>query len=541
MGIDKKKNKKEVEPDFFNPEVRKAINELKNVFAYKKNKMIYTEKTQAQASAALIKLCDLLDIFNKFYRDESRIIAEELTYYDSTTKKRVKLIDIDKNRFTSILDKNNMLTCLKSLALSNKIAHIFDAPILSRRDSIAELYNQYHSDMVLNPKQITFYPSFDTVFPSINTKHLYNIIFDENDSITALMRSIKDVQSDVQNAKQQKKEGILRRLNIPIDYHNVERTNSIIKRISLQKVVDSWIYMTYKEGQSLLKSKNSMFLVKNNYIAMTAQLLTSKLKGINYELIETPSSSLSSDFRNLLIIDDTDLSYYVEVHMPNYLAELLQVKCGIVKSPTRKTKHAKATGVYVKDEDEVNRLSKFISTMPSEKVERAEVITRESKTAEENKAESYEYEINELVTSSDLFEGFLSKLGNYDEIIKQNQSIIFNSEDTLGASLNAICRNYYDMYKSFSDEYKNQFIKYAINGLKNGDTFDRELIQNEFVRNLNDKVLLGKIFIYVNLLKYKYYQNIDNQNDISVFVNEILNSDFVKNDESGVAIHGQEL
>ncbi len=127
------------------------INQLKNIFTSNNGKILYDKKTQDKVNHLLEKIANLSKTFENNIKNERRNIKDELTIIDTETGEKVELVDVNSmsNRVKNILSKNNIFSCLKSLALTNKCAHVFDGDIKRIKSNIEKYHNliQYPSLM----------------------------------------------------------------------------------------------------------------------------------------------------------------------------------------------------------------------------------------------------------------------------------------------------------------------------------------------------------------------------------------------------------
>ena len=109
----------------------KLVNQLKNIFIYHSETLQYNEKLQSKVNKLMDELANLTGVFNVGIKNETANIINELTIIDKKTQERVELVNIESmaQRVKSINNKNNIFSCLKTLALSNKIAHIYDGNV----------------------------------------------------------------------------------------------------------------------------------------------------------------------------------------------------------------------------------------------------------------------------------------------------------------------------------------------------------------------------------------------------------------------------
>ncbi len=514
----------------FDPSLQRLFNNIKVLFAYRNDKFEYNDKTQSKASELIKKICNITGIFKEGYQYESNVIKEVLSYTE-TNGNKIPLLNLTLNDIEEVIDDNNMLTCLRTMVLCNKIAHEFERQIESNFRSIVYYYNlQYGSNSFLNG-DISFFQPFNIVFPNIRTNNLYNINRERVKSGSShLRKTIKKIQNAQSgNASQSDKQNVLDDLNIKYSY-NSEEIDNLVKAIDIQKVIDSWIYILYTENQELVKKQSIMYKIKDDYIIMIAQLLKTQLKDLKYELVETTGTDIEPNRKYLLIIDDERLAYPLEVHMPNYLCRILVNECGL-NPPIRRTIPQVEAKKVVRErtDEEIRKLNDaLINDSLLDKGKRfAKVITRpkRSNSEELSSKKEYSYETQRMIQGSELFETFLHNIKGFEAIISSNQELMNSYQ--LEYSLPIICEKYYDIFIGLSDEYKKEFIAYARSELQKGNDFDRTLVQNNVINNMSNINILGQIFIYKNLLKYNYYQNYEAYgNNVDNYLNDIIRKRF---------------
>lgn len=192
------------------------INQLKNIFTSNNGKILYDKKTQDKVNNLLEEIANLSKTFENSIKRERRNIKNELTIIDTKTGKKVELVDVNSmtNRVKNVLSKNNIFSCLKSLALTNKCAHIFDGDIKRIKSNIEKYYNLIYYPS-FDEKTFSFMDSVEQVFPYKNFL-FYNLDGIEEgkfDKICKALFSDNKLNKDT-------KISILKSLNITFDIKN---------------------------------------------------------------------------------------------------------------------------------------------------------------------------------------------------------------------------------------------------------------------------------------------------------------------------------
>jgi len=533
-------------------ELGDLINQLKNIFAPHNGKILYDKKTQDKVNDLLGKIADLSKTLDNNIKNEKRNIKEELTIIDTKTGKKVALIDEKSmaDRVKKILSKNNIFSCLKSLALTNKCAHIFDGDIASIKANIEKYYNMIYSSP-FNNATFSFMDSIELVFPSKKTKNypLYDIEeYQFNKICTALFSNDK--------LNHGTKISILKKFNIPFDIKNEAEINDkfeIVKK-DRENIVYLYLRQQYETGQQIVKLQSKMFAIKDEYISMIGQLLKKdeRFTNVKYELIKTKDAT--EGFEYMLIIDDRDLQYYIEVHMPNFIATSLIKQYGIFENKERQTQKLGASAVYERTKYEIDRILNVlkIGVLDTKGERRAQVITRgytvegeiivpdnlQNETSNdkddsgklETDVDDYSFITDKIDEPISLLEKYLIANKLYLNEIEFNREIQKNENYPLNFTKNIVYKNYYNIYNNFFDNDKTKFIKYSLNEIKNGDAFDKTIFQNIYNNIYNyDYDMIGKILIKKNLIKEEFVYNIKPKIDKILNINEVDNNYIDKN------------
>lgn len=501
------------------------INQLKNIFTSNNGKILYDKKTQDKVNNLLEEIANLSKTFENSIKRERRNIKNELTIIDTKTGKKVELVDVNSmtNRVKNVLSKNNIFSCLKSLALTNKCAHIFDGDIKRIKSNIEKYYNLIYYPS-FDEKTFSFMDSVEQVFPYKNFL-FYNLDGIEEgkfDKICKALFSDNKLNKDT-------KISILKSLNITFDIKNESQINDKFEKIKNQKenIVYSYLIQQYKTGKYVLLLQSKMFAIKDEYISMIGQLLKNDVRftNVKYELIRTPDAT--PGFEYMLVIDDRDLQYYIEVHMPNFVATSLIEQYGLFESKERKTQKLGASAVYERSKNEINGVLKALNIGLLEGKKRAQIITRgfsrnsvtddlqteilsDKVDSEKNESEleDYSFITDKIEEPLSLLEKYLLSNKRYLNEIEFNREIQKNENYPLNLAKNIAHKNYYNIYINFDDDNKIEFIKFSLNELKNGDAFDKTILQtiNNNIHNY-DHNLIGELLINKDILKKEFVYN----------------------------------
>lgn len=517
------------------------INQLKNLFVYKDEILLYNEKTQAKANILLEQIATLTETFNNTIKNEKRKVRKELTITDTFTGERRELVDIDSidGRVKNVLKGNNMFSCLKSLALCNKCAHNFDGNIKKIRNDFINYYDVvYPNEINLQfptekdkKDNLTFMQPLSVKFPKVINSipfHLNNI--DDNE-----IKKIIDLNNQKKYAKGLKIH-VLRQLNISFDIEDDKKIDEVFDKVisNKNKIVNAFLEKKYNEGMEQVKLQNRMFAIKDYYISMIGQLLQKgAFKNVKYELIKTSGDGVKSGFEYMLIIDDKSLSYYIEVHMPNFISTSLIREYGLVESTERTTQRLGASAVYKRETSEIREIYKALNNnFITDGRVRGEIISRnyplefsdavkqenngDSENYSEYSSDDYSFITRRIADKPIEFEEYLKYKNMFNEVAENNKFILLNENYPEKITKEIVCNNYLNIFNSLNYYNKNEFILYSLDKLKNEDIFDKylfNLIKNNYMNyDINQ---LAKIIIYKNNLKSDFLdKNINKINEI---------------------------
>ena len=516
-----------------NIELSNLINQLKNIFVYDNGRLLYDEKKQFKANVLLQKILLLTGTFDSNIKNERENIRNELTLVDTSTGEETMLVDIDSidERVKSVLSDNNLFSCLKSLALCNKCAHSFDGEINKIRGIFEKYYSLLYPDSA--GMAVSFYRPLEDVFPEIKNSKLYDLGNITNYDFEKLCNVIL---SDNKKVNKGIKISVLRMLNVSFEIKSDEDINRkfdiIVKHIEI--IINSFLVKKYAEGMELLQLQNRMFSIKDDYISMVGQLLKNgSLKKIEYELVRTEDAQ--PGFEYMLIIDDVELSYYIEVHMPNFIAEALIKQYGLVESRTRTTQKLGASAVYKRDSDEVTKIRDALTAnMISDGLVRAKIISRGDIAGglalAESTLQDYTFITSEISHEKMEIEEYLELKKMHQDDVEENRLIVLNENYSEEVTREIVSYNYLKIYQSFTDKQKYEFVLFSLNKLKEKDAFDKHLA-NFLISNYSnyDINFIAKIIIYKDKYKRKFIdKNKENIDEIKindkVYIDNLLNN-----------------
>jgi len=501
-------------------ELGELINQLKNIFIYNNGKNIYNNQTQDKVNELLKQIASKSKTFDRNIKNEKRNIQNELTIIDTKTGKKVELIDSNNmaDRVKNVLSKNNIFSCLKALALSNKCAHTFDGDLDGIKSNIEKYYNLIYSNQ-FDKKTFNFMSSIETIFPKPSKEIAYH--YNLEDLEEKQFNKICNVLfCDNKNINKGIKISTLKSLNISFDIQNELEINEKFDKLrnDRENIVYSYLQQQYKNGQYILSLQSKMFAIKDEYISMIGQLLKNdkRFANIKYELVKTPDAT--KGFEYMLVIDDKDLQYYIEVHMPNFIANSLIKKYGLKESTQRETQNLGASAIYERDKEETNKVLDALNKgLIKSGEKRAKIMTRESTPSEETPRD-YSFITEKIEEKPSYLETYLITNNIYLNDVEFNREIRKNERYPISFTKSIIQQNYYNIFSIFDLDTKSNFINYSLNELQNGDEFDKVVFQNiqENIYNYNYDII-GRLLINTNILKEDFV------NKYSNMLNEILN------------------
>ena len=531
----------------------KLVNQLKNIFIYHSETLQYNEKLQSKVNKLMDELANLTGVFNVGIKNETANIINELTIIDKKTQERVELVNIESmaQRVKSINNKNNIFSCLKTLALSNKIAHIYDGNVKKCKNRFISYYNDTFPNQKI--KDINFMESLNINFSNLIGKNKYNcdmISDNEFDKIFNLLSNDSKINKGA-------KISVLKKLNIKFNIKDDKDIDNKFNDLCQNKeyIVSSYLIKKFKEGQDFVKFENKMFAIKDSYISMIGQLLCkNQLKNTPYQLIKTPNAT--PGFEYMLIIDDKDLSYYIEVHMPNFIATKLIEKYGMKYSEERSFEKLGASAIYYRDKKEIQEILKAIKNNDLTENARARIISRDyrydnksgnpktdqgideniTEITNDETASEYEFVTKEIAKDLSIFEKFLMTNPSYKKLVENLRLNYFN-ENVPIQEINRLNNQKYNyIYDNFDYDYKEKFIEYAFNELKHGDFFDKKLYDRIYdiisYYNIDN---ISKMLINLNEIKYDFIKN--NKQEINEELYKYKNLENIYKDDFNKKTH----
>jgi len=528
----------------------RLVKELNKLFVKtgSENNKTYSNISQLISNTFLFEFAHECGVLEKTKNTEKNNIETGLVLEDKETGQKTPLIDIDSmsRRVDTVLDSIDMHACLKSLAVSNKCAHSFDSTITSLQNSFITLYERY-SGVLLD--DVSFMRKFDEVCPDIdkipkefinlakrlinkNGRYMtnkeffkiYEALNPSNDKINHIEIIKKFLINDLKVSFKDDKEA----LNLFTFFKN-----------NRNKLYEAYMYVTYGIGASLVAIQSEMFSIKSNYISMIAQLISNgEFKDIKNELIKTTGKE---GFKHMLIIDDPELSYYIEVHMPDYLKEELTREYGFVVSEERSTPSLGASAVYRRDKEEIKDIKDALNEGKLDEKKnkaqtRAKVITRDLNESEDVSI-GYEYKTKEIPqTSVSFLREFLREqnIHTFDDILRFTSKFLENENYSLDQTFTIVNNYHYNIYMSLNNLTKELFISNSLNGIEDEklDEFDKELLKalrleddsNKILKQSGiavDKDLIAKVLIFKDSIKRDYFESKTKKN-MQAFINDAI-------------------
>ena len=528
------------------------IDELSEIFTSNSGKILYDQQTQYLVSDLLIDLAEKSGTFEKNIKNEFKNLNPEFS----------TLIDLDSipSRVFTVLIENNIYACLKSLAITNKCAHAFDGDITSAKNALKELYQDIYYEE-LNSRTFSFMHDIDLALPDnfeANPLKIYQL----PELSASRFKSIRSIL-DKQNPKKGEKIGILRDLKINIQGLSDAKIDELFSMFQDNKKYLDYLFLRqlYKQGQHLVILQSKVFALKNEFTSMIGQLLVknNNFSKLTYELVKTEHAT--TGFEYMLVIDDPELQYYIEVHMPNFIAFNL-MHHGLKFSEERKTTKLGASAVYKRDPDEILNILMFQQTneFSAAGKQRAKVITRDyvldgdggKNTDPSNESnsdlptqtvsttsiqtdfpETYSFDVDQISTELTHFEEFLKYTSEFQESLSFNMSYMSNESFSYKSTQKIVDANYHKIFTDMNENAKIEFISFSLGKLEGGDIFDRCLIRAIMQQRTQDIDLIGKLLISQKALKDKTIKYVNkqltqsykkySQEDITILISDYLN------------------
>lgn len=333
--------------------------------------LIWVNIDQDKINEKIYALAHITKIFFEQSEKEENNIKSDLTIIDTVTRKEIPLVDIASmnKRVSTILDGNDIFSLCGSLAVINKCIHskYFDGEITSISDKINNWSNEVSQQKYVNHLNV-------------------DISKLSNNEVEELLQTLS--KNRLPNKKKnQIMHSVMKSLNMDINMKTIEQEYLKIKNARPQ-ILKAFMDKLQNDKETLESFQEDLYWIKDQFIVMIAQLLKSdsRYKQLDYELVKTDDSG---DFQNMLAIDYPELSYYIEVHMPNFISHELQETYGFEtpkSNNNRKFEKLGASAIYDRDDKEVEEIRKHMydnidpnDPEYSKKITRRRIITRSSK------------------------------------------------------------------------------------------------------------------------------------------------------------------
>jgi hypothetical protein len=498
------------------------ISEITDLFISRGiSKQIYTNVEQDIISRNLTEISRIVGSFDKQKKNEKRNIEEDLSIVDSQTGKRVNLVDIDRmnNAVEHVLEENDIYAILKSLAISNKCAHALIHSTDQIKERIEYWKNEKNASCAKDEKSEI---EFDiSSISECEMKKLIKQFKKTPKNRGAIINVCKTLGIDISDIKGD--EIALREL-----YEKIKN--------SREDIIDRYISGLNEDLNKKEDARKSMFWIKDQLIVIIAQLLKNdeRYKNFEYEMVKNGEPP----FQNMLAIDDPDLSYYIEVHMPDYIANTLVKEYGIsepVENDKRKFEKLGASAIYRRDDKEIrNILLRSLDNIRARIISRNKSVNasddrndgsggegvRNKEKNEEDKRNTrpskYTFVTNRILENPNvgILENFLLKepiviairdMKRYKYALLRSDEGLDNieiriTEDTI-STINALMAG---KAKGENNRVYVALRKYAVDALQNGDEYDEILLN--YAKGLSSPSEFLKCIAYAKIYKDDYYR-----------------------------------
>ena len=496
--------------------IETRVENIKKRFTYKRTILDYNAGSQAYISTYLEEISKELGIFDEQAKYERDNIDLDLTIVDTKTGEKISLVDIDSldKRISDVLKENNQYTCLKTLALCNKCAHSSCFDIYKSR--LTHYYDLLYGIKV-DPKSIDFSKSPGNALPLLYSVPYYDTSNISEYEIDQLYKLLYDEPKPKKGAKI----SALNKLGIQFNKLDDEDIDAKFKEIVLDRdaIINNYMWALYKDCAVLSKTQQELYAIKDFLISMIGQLLVKgELGKVYYELVKTSSGT---GFDNMLVINDLDLAYYIEVHMPNFIANSFVTDYGMKLRTSRKTsslydymknEHNRVHGissVYRRKKREVIDIKESINDglLASANI-RARIFSRGwpsnsqkalvdptilSSPFYSGETSDYRFITHKISDNPSLLEKFCKKHKKFSSaldrmaLIRHNEN--YNREEIHGI-ISFMQKN---IINSMDNSLLNDFLINSLTTLSKGDSFDKKLylslINNEELLNNKEKII----------------------------------------------------
>ena len=545
------------------------IDELNKVFHSSNplNINFDTEK-QKKANILLHSYASEIGLYKQTKNTEKENINLGLTLIDKKTNKKDVLIDIQSmfDRVEEALLTDEYASCINALAISNKCAHGLDDQISSFSSQFVNMYKEYTGKDL---KEVSFMKKFSDTCPDIKKvkKEYLNIIkniITTKDKNTGELRYITNTEfnkiyKELNPSKKELHIGQIKRIlnNLKIEFKDDidanEKYTSLVQ--NRDKLKEAYLFHRYCIGKSLVALKDEMFAIKCNYISLIGQMIQKNRFGkIKCELVNEPSGE--EGFKHMLIIDKPDLSYYVEVHMPDYLKHEFVKKYGF-KVVERSMMPLGASAIYKRDKSEVKKIKKALKKglINEDSNENHRATSRATIISRGNDELSELDEFEELKKSNKFFE-FKSKkikrkpisslveflkshdIHRYDDTLRFSDNLIHNESYSIKITSSIASNYHYNIYLSLDKKEKEMFIYESLyKYIQDNDSLDNDIIDvlKELLNNNVDIDIIAKIIIYKEVLKRIYQDEVKNKvkYNIKEYIYDLVNEYIEKDNDHG--------
>lgn len=492
--------------------------------------LIWTNIKQDKLNEKITIIADITKIFFEQSEREKNNIKSDLTIIDTPTGKEIPLVDISSmnKRVKNILANNDIFSLCRSLALINKCIHsqYFDGEIKSISTKIDNWSNEVNQQ---------------------NSVDNFNIDISDlsNNEIEEILETLSK-----NNLPQKKKNSIMisimKSLNIDINMKSIEKDYLKIKNARPQ-LLEAYIAKLQNDKETLMSFQEDLYWIKDQLIVMIAQLLKndSRYNQLEYELVKNGSG----DFENMLAIDYPELSYYIEVHMPNFISHELVKTYGFDEpkdNNNRKFDKLGASSVYDRDEHEIEEIRSHIydnidpnDPEYSKKITRRKIISRGSNPIIKGVKKDTQYAfittriINNkeasllekyLISDNDYPKERISNILKYSKM-RSNQNTKNIEYEIQKNVVNTILNKKEDLYKidkELANNYINKIKTYINKEISNEKRFDKVLYMLAYNKE-EDEFL--KIMSRQKELSDKYYNEFDNDDNILNIIKYIEKED----------------
>ena len=509
---------------------------IKNI---EKKNLIWTNIDQDKINEKIAVLADITKIFFEQSEKERNNIKSDLTIIDSVTRKEIQLIDINSmnKRVRNIFDNNDIFSLCRSLAVINKCIHsqYFDGETKSISTKIDYLSNE--------AKQQKYVDDFNVDISKLSNNEIEEILG------TLSKNSLPDKK------KNSIMISIMRALKLDINMKNLEQDYLKIKNARPQ-ILKAYVEKLQDDKEALQSFQEDLYWIKDQFIVMISQLLKndSRYKQLEYELVKNGNG----DFENMLAIDYPKLSYYIEIHMPNFISNELIKTYGF--DPPRDNNNRKfeklgASAVYDRDEQEITEIRNHMydnidpnDPEYSKKVARRKIITRGGETIVNGvkKDIQYSFRTNRIINNEEasLLEKYLISDNDYPKerivnILKYSKmrsnenikNIEFEIQKDIVDTILNKKEELYKIDKQLANNYIDKIKTYIKKEISKEKRFDKVLYMLAY--NKEDDEFL-KIMSRQKELSDRYYNKINYDDNILDIIKFIENEDIKESVENNI-------